>query len=41
VADATFKALTAAQVEYLDLMQKVNAAMRKSLSDVEQETEQA
>jgi cell fate (sporulation/competence/biofilm development) regulator YlbF (YheA/YmcA/DUF963 family) len=36
LADDRFKALTAAQMEYVDLMRKVNAAMGKHLQGTEQ-----
>ena len=35
VASETFKKFTAAQVEYIDLMRKVNQAIQKRLSDTE------
>jgi cell fate (sporulation/competence/biofilm development) regulator YlbF (YheA/YmcA/DUF963 family) len=35
VGSATFKKFMAAQVEYLDMMRKVNETLRKQLGDVE------
>lgn len=35
VSDETFKKFTAAQVEYVDLMRKVNETLRKELSETE------
>ena len=35
VASDTFKKFTAAQVEYVDLMRKVDAALRGQLGDIE------
>lgn len=35
MADETFKKVSATQVEYVDLMRKVNAAMQKHLSPAE------
>jgi len=35
VATATFKKLTAAQVEYVDVMRQVNDAIRKHLNETE------
>jgi len=37
VASGPFKALSAAQVEYVDLMRKVNEALQKQLSEVERD----
>ncbi|MFP4053663.1 MAG: YlbF family regulator [Phycisphaerae bacterium] len=36
VSDETFKKFNAAQVEYVDLMRKVNATMREKLAPVEE-----
>jgi cell fate (sporulation/competence/biofilm development) regulator YlbF (YheA/YmcA/DUF963 family) len=36
IASETFKQFTAAQVEYVDLMRKVNEAMRSELREVEE-----
>ena len=36
VASDTFKKFTAAQMDYVDLMRQVNAALRKQLSETEQ-----
>ena len=35
VSDETFKKYTAAQVEYVDLMRKVNSALQKPLAETE------
>lgn len=37
VSEETFKKYTAAQVDYVDLMRRVNDALRRQLSDVESE----
>ena len=37
VASDVFKKFTAAQVEYIDLMRKVNQSMAKALAEVDQE----
>jgi cell fate (sporulation/competence/biofilm development) regulator YlbF (YheA/YmcA/DUF963 family) len=37
VADETFKKFTAAQVDYVDLMRKVNTALRTELTETERE----
>ena len=37
VSDETFKKFTAAQVEYVDMMRKVNETLRKELSETETE----
>jgi len=37
VASAPFKALSSAQVEYVDLMRKVNEALQKQLAEVERD----
>jgi cell fate (sporulation/competence/biofilm development) regulator YlbF (YheA/YmcA/DUF963 family) len=37
MADPTFKTFNAAQVEYVDLMRKVNDTLREQLADVEGE----
>ena len=37
IADETFKNYTAAQVEYVDMMRKVNETLRKELAETESE----
>ncbi|MFP4433582.1 MAG: YlbF family regulator [Planctomycetota bacterium] len=37
MADPTFKSFNAAQVEYVDLMRKVNDTLREQLADIEGE----